>query len=636
MSRRDSRARNRRVRTRAAAAVGTSGGLRRHWTVWPSPIGWGGVLIAVLVFTVFCRVILNGYTNWDDDVNLTKNPFLHPPSLGGLGSFWTHFYHFLYVPLVYSTYTLDMWLGGGKPWLPHLTNLVLHVFSALVVFRIALRLSRDRLAGAVIGATVGALVFAMHPIQVEAVAWLTGRKDVLSGLFSLLGILEYIQWRAPSGSSGRRRLHYALGLVCFGLSILAKPSAVALPLALISLDVWYFRIPLKSSAAALWPWFCVSMVWTLFTMRAQPIPEELARSMPAWFRPVVAADALVFYVRKLVFPVDFSPVYGRVPRVVMSSPWGYVSLVIITLAGAGVYYARNRWSAAAGVFVSMLVPVLGFVPFLFQAYSTVADRYVYVSMLGVAIAVAWGVRALHECRIAIRRIGTWAAGIVLVGLAGASFHQAAVWKATEKDPSISLWTHAVRFAPRIAGVHNNLGMAYLDAGQSAQAAEHFREALMLDPDHVDANTNLGNSLLRDGKTTEALEHFRRVLHAKPDFAEGHLNIANAFVMEGDYTRAIPEYKTALQLDSHLAAAHRGVGVAYMAAGSMAEAEQELRVALALDGSQVESHLALAMLLEKQGRTAAAADEYKRVLELSPDNDQARLKVLTLQTRSTSP
>lgn len=520
------------------------------------------LLVVGICLGVFGRTLGFGFTNWDDDVNVVSNPYLHPATWANASQLWRVPYRSLYVPLVYSSYLLEFWIAGGKPWIFHLTNILLHAASALVVMRILWLIGRPRDKFGMLAALFGALVFAAHPVQVEAVAWVTGRKDLLSGLFSLLALWLYLGWRlAGTSEKGRGKsaaavLRYLGASACFLLALLAKPSAVSLPLAALALDWYVLGRKVKESLAWLSPWFGVSLLWVLLTRRAQPVPQDLLTMVPLWTRPFVAGDALLFYLRKLLLWGGFAPVYGRFPWQVLQSGWGYAALPLAGgLLGAALC-RRTRAGAAAALFLVPLLPVLGLVPFRYQIFSTTADRYVYLSMLGVALGVCLAAAWLFERSSGWRRATVAACVLCLAWLAGASFNQTRIWSS-----SVELWKHTLGFAPGLAEVHNNLGMALLDAGQGAKATEQFVQAVKLKPYHADANNNLGNQLLDLGRTGQAIECFKRSIAARPDYAIAHNNLGNAFFQSGQVEKAIAEYAQAVRLAPGMVQARKNLALA---------------------------------------------------------------------------
>lgn len=498
----------RRART-AAPLSGSSGSFLSRL-----PRGAFRALLAVAVVAVYAQTLRFGLLDWDDDINITQNPYLQPPGVLKLLHLWTHPYSGLYIPLVYTSYALDLLIGGGQAWAFHLVNVALHALSAVMVFEILCAFGWEAKVS-----FLGAAVFVLHPLQAEPVAWVTGRKDLLSGAASLGSILAYVLWR-QRGAAWR----YALALLLFMTALLSKPASITVPLVLLIIEWFVLGTALRQSMTALAAWFVLAAGWAAFTAQTQPIPAILASRYPVWsIRPIVAADALVFYIAKLFWPVHLAPVYGRVPAVALKSATGYVALLPL-LAGLGyLLWKRTRSAAALLIIPAFLLPVLGLVPFLFQVYSTVADRYFYLPMFGAAMMAAmvadWSMKRFP--------LSPAIGGAILLVLGGLSFRQASCWSS-----SAVLWKHSVAVAPDAAVAHTSLGLVYAHTGQTDEAAEEYQAAIALDKDSAEAHNGLGLLLARSGRMQEAAREFRAAVEAKPDVAAPYVNLAKALAALG--------------------------------------------------------------------------------------------------------
>lgn len=592
----------------------------------------------VLTVAFLFPVLRNGFTNWDDPLNISGNPFLVSPTWSGLWHLWTHYYSRLYIPLVYSSYFVEIDLSGLNPTLMHVTNLVLHAGSAVMVLRVIILLlqmppttnapaSAARGDWAVVpAAVIGALVFALHPLQTEPVAWLTGRKDVLSGVFAIGALWQHLEWRLSSGPPERRKWHYIAATASFVFSLLAKPSAVTLPLVLLALDWYAVGLPVRKSLAAIWPYFVVSGLWTTLTIGAQPIEPEL-RSLPIWTRPAVAADALMFYCRKLLLPVNLSPDYERVPWKVMGDPTVWVSGLVVAVALAAIFRRKSRLALAAALFLIFLLPVLGLVPFNYQTRSTVADRYVYLSMLGVAYGVASGILLLMTRIPTATRVVSAMATLLVLALGVQSCRQATVWR-----DSYTLWQHACAISPESAVLQHELGMAYYAADDKKTAIEVLHRALAINPSLADANANLGSWLVDDGRYEEAAQYLHRALRTKPDHAGAHNSLGTALLHQGKPDDAAKEFAKAIESEPDISSLHLNLGYAYLSAGETQKAEEEMRRAVALAPMEVRPHMGLGLALEKSANPDQAIAQYMEVLRLSPGNPQANSRLAKLSGR----
>ena len=387
------------------------------------------LLLALITFLVFCPVLKCQFVGfWDDEDKITANRDYHPPRLWKLTHYWVPPPHeTFYVPVTYSIYGLlamaaQRPLAAGiadlSPAVFHAANLLAHVASAVLVFLILRRLVRSRWA-----AWAGAALFALHPLQVEPAAWTGTFYTPLSGMFSLLAIWQYLLFsETPRANPGRRRTHYVVGTLAFALALLSKPSTIAVPLIVAAIELGLRGRRLRELAAPLGVWvlMCVPIVW----INRLAFPGTSVYGPEPWQRAIVALDALAFYLWKLIVPFRLVPDYGRSPRWLLAHPvvWLTCLAPIAILVICRVYRRSIPWlGVAAAVFVAGLISTLGLLPFDFQRYSTVADRYVSLSLLGASIFVAF---ALDRRSSMTARFATL---LILGALATLSFRQTAVW-----------------------------------------------------------------------------------------------------------------------------------------------------------------------------------------------------------------
>ncbi len=489
--------------------------------------------LIIIVGAVFGGVVTHDFLVWDDDVFIYRNPLLQPPSWAHLAQVWREPYAHLYAPVTYSVWIL-LGMATGRdtpagtvltPGVFHAASLMVHILNAVIAFfllRLVLR-GTDGQDGdsPPNGATdraalIGALLFALHPLQVEAVAWASELKDLLAGLFGLSALYLYLAAGPGVGSenpseemaAGARvsqaRALYVASTLAFALALLSKPNAAVLPLLAGALD-WYLRRRPRRSVALLLPWVVLAGALAVLTRHVQPPSPELYVS--PLLRPLIAGDALAFYLEKLVWPLGLAADYGRTPQWVLAQgttrwAWG---LPFVVLAAA--LLLRRRWPAlTVGVWFCCLAPLasLGLMAFDFQQYSTVADHYIYLGLVGPALTVAWLARSGP-------RLWTTAGAALLIGLLGGlSVIQLMTW-----GDNTGFWRHTLEVNPRSLVAHNNLGAGYMLAQRPDLAEPHLRAAVVLRPDDADALINLGISLVQQGRFAEAVEPLRRGLTNRP-------------------------------------------------------------------------------------------------------------------------
>jgi Flp pilus assembly protein TadD len=589
---------------------------------WAAP-----ALIVLAILVTFAPICGHDFTNWDDNINVTHNPLLNPPTAASLLYFWEHPYQKLYIPLAYTAWWLlariarvdapdvhGIWLN---PYIFHAANLLLHVGVCLVVFQLLRLLTGRRWA-----ACAGALLFALHPLQVEPVAWVTGLKDLSCGLLSMVALWQYVVF-AREGSAdhssdakavGRssRHLHYAAATAALVGAMLCKPSAVTVPIIAAVIDRLLLQRRWRQIAAALLPWLAVSVAFTAISVFFQP--DVAGRPEPLWTRPLIAADALAFYLGKLFAPIRLAAIYPHSEQQVLASPLVYVTwLVPVAIAFIAWRFRQAAPWAAAGalIFVAALLPVLGLAPFEYESISTVADRYVYVAMLGPSLAPAGLLGWLHSraSRPTVRYAAS--CGCAIAALAVFSARQARYWQDSKTlftrvlalDPRSDVAycdlagdalangrpDEAERYARRATelfpGRPNNgitLGIALQSLGRHAEAAAAFLKVSQAHPDNVIALTYLASELARSGHEAQAMAVCRAAIQVGPNFPDAHRLMATLLSAQGKFTEALPEAAEAVRLDPSVAANHLTYGKLLAAMGHQNEAEQQFAAARAID------------------------------------------------------
>ncbi|MGC8740121.1 MAG: tetratricopeptide repeat protein [Candidatus Sumerlaeaceae bacterium] len=595
-------------------------------------------IVAMVAFVAFLPAVQNGFTNWDDNVNLTDNPFLRPPSWWGFQQLWLAPYENLYVPLFYVSYYLDLFLSGGRPlgFVTHAVNLVLHASaSALAAYVLRqlwthsdhLELRNLAVSPAFLFCwTAGALIFAVHPIQTEVVAWATGRKDLLAALLVLAS--WSLLWRARESLQPAKAWFHRAAFVFFVASLFAKPASVALPLALVATD-WILERPQWSVMFRRYAWwFAAAILWVIATAGTQDISAQAkAQLTPSWMRPFVATDALLFYVQKIIWPFNFAAAYGHTPLAASQTSLFWFSLPIVVVALVFFLRRSTVWATATMIFLVFVSPVLGLLPFAFQRFSTVADRYVYLSMIGVGCAVSaglWRIVGKWPARLSVTASLTALLGIALIAL---SWRQARVWR-----DSVTLWEHNIRVAPRSAVAFANLAAAYALQNRTDDAIAANKRALELDPVQERAHSNLGLLLVWRGETTAALAHLRRAIELRPNFAAPYAHLGDVYLKQNKLREAAEAYRAALDRDARDVKAILGLSYCYFCRGRLAEAEQLLQDGLVARPDNPLLWISYGHFLSESGRKHEAVRMFQRALELDPENAEARQRLKALEEK----
>ncbi|HEX4797286.1 MAG TPA: tetratricopeptide repeat protein [Humisphaera sp.] len=602
--------------------------------------------IALVGILVFSPLFSAQFTEWDDLNTVAKNPDMLAPA-SQIGSFWTNLAHpngDLYLPVTQTIwYALAQIARSNQPdahgsmlsaSVFHTANVLLHALNACLVYLLLMRLVRRSWAAA-----GGAMLYLLHPLQVEAVGWVSGMKDVLSATFSLIAIYGFVRFleissvpflsppsvrpaRASEGVRARdhhstqpppqrpgvpregedfppsRRagfippwLWYCVGIAAFILAMLSKPSAVTTPaIALILGAAWlcrhlasaqhddeskrkpFFESFIRKILLPLIPWFLLAIPVILEGHRVQPALD--VPNIPFHYTPAIAGDALGFDLGKVWLPIWLCIDYGRTPTVVIESGAVYWTWIFAAIPLAlAIWWARRRPLLSAGLFIFFVapLPVLGFVKFEFQHYSTVADHYLYLAMLGPALFLA----VLLNYFQPKNSVGIGAA--ILIPLAILSVLQTAHWK-----DDYAIFAHAAEVNPRSIAAHPHLAKILAARGETGSAAHEYTLALKLAPDGP-THFNYGNLLFKQGRYDEAIEQYLESAVGQPPSANLQYNL----------------------------------GLAYLKLGKIPPAKAALAEAIRIRPNYADPHFMLALILNTDGDTAGAIEHLQRARQIDP-------------------
>jgi tetratricopeptide (TPR) repeat protein len=508
---------------------------------------------------------------------------------------------------------------------------VLHCVNAALVYFVARRLFAS--AGAFaedagrlsLAAGIAALLFAVHPLRAESVVWVTERRDVLSLAFMLASTLLYL--RSTDREAGWARAYIA-AVVLFAAALLAKATVVTLPVVLLILNVFplrrltfdagLFGLPVRRVITELAPFLLLSLATGILSIVALAPGEQLD--------PVsklsLSVHGIAFYLAKTVWPTGLSPLY-EIPRDFDPLAVRYVAaLVVVVALGVAAFRARHRWpavSTALAVFVVVLFPLLGVVQ---NGPQFAADRYTYHASPALALLVAAGVVALPASR---RSFALAIAAVAILALGALTWRQAGFWKSSE-----TLWTRALAVGESsVARV--GAGDLLLAEGNLDVAVSHYRRAIELDPNYVQAYNNLGVALARQGKLDEAVLQYSRATELKPDHFEAFNNWGVALSRAGRFDDAATRFERALAIRSDYADAQVNWGNALVRQGKPREAMAHYAAALRIDAGLVEAHLNGGVALAQLGDAEAASRAFQRVLVLDPGNADATEYLRRLRT-----
>ena len=585
-----------------------------------SPLGalTGITLIVVLVVLVYLPSISGGFILDDEDL-LADNPQIKASD--GLYRFWCTTEPYDYWPVTNTTFWIEWRLWGMNPTGYHVTNLILHIVESLLIWLILRKLS-------IPGAFWAAMIFAVHPVNVESVAWIAQRKNMMAMLFFLLSIICYLKADVQTKTG----VWYWLSLAAFVLAMLSKGSVAVLPVLLLGI-VWWRRPLTKWDLLRTAPFFVIAMVLAGVNIWFQTHGKNIELRNAGFAERLAGAGGVVwFYLYKALLPVDLAFVYPQWRIEVGNLLWWLPLLAALGVTVA-LWRYRKSWSRpflfAWGFFCVALVPVMGFTAVGFMEYSLVADHYQHVAIIGLIALVSAGIALWHKRLHGGVHWAATAVAIVSVGaLAFLTWRQNGLYS----NP-ISLYQATLRKNPDSWLVHNNLGGMFIQSGRFQEAIEHCQRALTLKPNYPLAYNNLGVALYKTGRLKEALNQFKQALLLKPDLAKAHNNLGSLLLDLGRVEEAIEHCRQAIALKSDYHEAHYNLGNALAQAGQSKEAIEHYWQALRIKPDYLDAHMNLGDALVKIGQAQEAIEQYKQALRLKPEIPEAycNLGVALMQT-----
>ena len=577
---------------------------------------WTAALILGLTLACYWPA-LHGTLVWDDDAHVTR-PELR--SVAGLWQIWSDLRATQqYYPLLHSAFWIEHRLWGDATTGYHLANMLLHAAAAVLLVVLLGRLR-------VPGACLAGVIFAVHPVCVESVAWISEQKNTLSLVFYLLAALAYVRFDEERGKPAAMPAYAAASLL-FVFALLTKTVTATLPAALLVVFWWRRgRLSLRRDVLPLAPWFCFAAASGMFTAWVERTligAQGAAFDLTPLQRCLLAGRVIWFYLGKLVWPSHLVFIYPHWDARAAGAGWAAgLAAALLVSAALWLIRGRSRGPLAAWLFfIGSLFPALGFLnvyPFLF---SYVADHFQYLASIGIIAAFSAGaVMLLDRAPPGLRGAGWGLAAAVVAALAVLSNVQSRIYI---DEPT--LYGATIERNPGCWMAHNNLGLWYEGRGDSGKAIAEYQEALRLNGDFAPIHNNLGGMLRRmPGREDEAFSHFMEALRLQPEYPEALNNLGVWYEDHGDSEKAVARYGEALRLRPAYASAHNNLGsVLARTPARLDEAIAQFQEALVLQPDFAEAHNNLAnALLNTPGRMEDAMAQYREALRLSPNSAEA--------------
>ena len=582
------------------------------------------ILLAGIVWIAFGETVHHEFVNYDDGSYVYANPrIISGLTLDNVRWAFTHFRAGNWQPLTAISHMLDCRLYGLQPWGHHLSNILLHAATVILLLLALWRLTDNLWASAFVAA-----LFAIHPLRVEPVAWVSGRGDVLSGLFFMLTLLAYARYaRSDRFFAGR----YATVLILFALGLMCKPTLVTVPFVLLLLDYWPLgrvsaRPAHRTFGAGEWPvvrvlllekipFFALSVASCVAAILAREVtPREVDHAFAE--RAGNAALFYVAYLGQIIYPAHLAVLYPYPkggPNVAVAA----IALLLLLIISVVLFRWRRTYPFALTGwlwFLGMLVPMIG--PVQIGSIAR-ADRYTYLPGIGLYILGTWGAMELFKSSDYKREILLVVALLITGAFITRSYFQIAYWQDSE-----TLWRHTVDVTHDNFIAQNNLGGTLLEKEDINEAITHYKQALEIQPDAVQVQSNLGNALVRAGEVDEAILHLQKALQIDPAYAETYNFFGNALMKKGQAAEAVRYYQKAVELDTSYADARNNLAVAFLRSGDFKQAIAHYKQAVAINPGSAEMQYNLGNALAREGDWPGAIACYEAALSTERDSVKA--------------
>jgi tetratricopeptide (TPR) repeat protein len=634
-------------------------------------LAWIVPAVIVLIAAVcFAPVLQNDFVNWDDRVNLLENRHYRGLSVAHLQWMFTTFHNSLYRPLTWMTLGADYLLWGMNPSGYHLTSLVFHCAATFLFYFLSVRVllligpaapGSDHRA-VKFAAAVAALIFAVHPLRVEPIAWASGRENVVAGPFFILTLICYLRAVENEAFPSSYWKWMSAAWLSYTFSLLGKGAGVTLPIVLLLLDIYPLRRlgggPSKSPGSQLWrlgwekaPFFFLALVAGVLAVYGKQ-QSKLMYGIEEYGiaeRLVQAMYGVIFYLWKTLIPLELSNLYEMETLSLLDRRFILSGLLLVAIT-AGLWTLRQLWPWGLVAWVGYAVILLPYIGVAQNGPQIAADRYTYLACLvwswlaGDGVLYCW--RAHEHGKIGRPAFLAFQATILLVvvWLGWLTWKQTQIWRDSE-----TLWRHALAINPEsffahlflatalmakdkpneaihhfhrsleinrsYASAHTGLANVLAENGNLDQAVEHYHKALQLDRGSMEAHYNLGRILARRGETDQAMLHYSRALAINPDDADTHNNLGLLVAARGDAEQAIAHFRQALEVDPRHAKAHFNLGRLLLQQRSLNEAVHHFQIALQLQPGVAEIHEQLGRALSLQGKKDEAAEHLAEAVKI---------------------
>lgn len=587
---------------------------------WKNPqVNKWCALAVVLTFTAFLPSLQNGFTNWDDNLYVTENPMIYGLGIENIKAIFSQPIAGNYHPVTMLSLAFNYQFSGSEAFGYHLVNLLLHLANIVLVFYFVWLLSK----GKKWVAFVAAILFGIHPMHVESVAWIAERKDVLYSFFFLLGLISYLQYRVK-----RTRRLYGFTFLWFLLSVLSKPAAVVFPVVLILLDYWRYSQSRSTKKRWNWqkillpkiPFFIVSLIMGIVTIYTQSPKAIGAIDTFTFFqRFVFVCYGFVMYLFKALIPFNLSAIYPY-PSLKTALPMTFkIMPIFATILLAVIWYSWRYTKVVVLGMAFFIINIILVLQIISVGSAIMADRYSYIPYIGIFIILGYGFDHLMK-RPKTKNIAILFAAFYLLALSAFTFQRTKIWK---NDGVI--WTDTLKKYPNAIVALTNRGAYFNDLDQFDKALADFNKALKINPRHFDALIGRGNLYRKIGKYEKSLKDSEMAISINAKDERSYINIGGFYFQEQEYDKSLEATDKALAINSNNADAIMNKAILFSVLGNHEASIPFFSKHIQLRPSDERAYLYRAISYQMLNQNQAALQDFNRALQLNPQNGQAYAK-----------
>jgi len=578
------------------------------------------ILLILLITAVTLSPCLNNdFTNWDDNKYVTENPDIKSLNLENIKKIFASQYVAMYLPVTMLSYSLNYYFFGLNPCAYHTTDLIIHLLNCILVFYLFLLLSENTLSSFII-----AILFGIHPLHVESVAWISERKDVLCCLFFLAGLISYIHYKKRE-----KKLFYIMSLIAFILSLMSKTMSITLPLLLILTDRFFYNKTGNSRVEKI-PFFLISALFGIIALFTQTEAMEKHSSFTFLDNLCIASYGILFYLYKMIWPLNLSAIYPYPEKT------GYflqikflISPLILIIPTATVIFSgkyTKKIIFGSLFFLITILPVIKLVPI---GDAMTADRYTYIPLLGIFYILGEGFSFLYtfynrnkdygriiKSSLAVLLIA------VIITLSWLSYNRCYIWK-----DSITLWSDVIKNYPSVTPAYINRGFAYYNKGDFDNSLKDYTEAIKLEPELAQLYNDRGNAYDMKGEEDRALADYTKAISLDPAFLPAYYNRGIIYDRKGNYDEALSDYTKALEINSDSTEVYYMRAFSYYKKGEYSKAIKDFTKTIENKPASGEAYYNRALCYYSIGEYDSAWQDTKKAIELGYEIDPAFIEAL---------